>query len=117
MKRFACDGIIKISINKTTQISEVELRHNDLHTRPVNKSVSQSVKDFIKDNIDLLPREIYKRLVNVGLDISIKQNQIHFWWTELGQGRYKRCEDAFESAHIWLLENNYNVILQEIEPV
>ena len=66
------------------QISEVELRHKDLHIRPVNKSVSQSVKDFIKDNIDLLPREIYKRLVNEGLDLSIRQKQIHYWWSVLG---------------------------------
>jgi len=58
MERFACDGIIKVSIDKITQISEVELYHKCLHIRPVNKSVSQSVKDFIKDNIDLLPREI-----------------------------------------------------------
>ncbi|RGB39365.1 hypothetical protein C1646_803616, partial [Rhizophagus diaphanus] len=110
MKRFTCDGTIKISIDKNMKISEIELRHKDLHTRPVNKSVPQSVKDFIKENIDLLPREIYKRLVNNGLDISIKQKQIHFWWTELGQERYKCCEDAFESACIWLLENNYNII-------
>ena len=78
MERFACNGIIKISIDKTTQISEVDLHHKDLHIRPVNKSVLQSVKDFIKDNIDLLPREIYKRLVNNGLDISMKQKQVHF---------------------------------------
>ncbi|CAB4493690.1 unnamed protein product [Rhizophagus irregularis] len=38
MKRFTCDGTIKISIDKNTKISEVELRHKDLHTRPVNKS-------------------------------------------------------------------------------
>jgi len=85
MERFACDGIIKISVNKTTQISEIELHHKDLHVRPVNKSVPQVVKDFIKENIDLFPREIYKRLVNEGLDKSINQKQIHFWWTELGQ--------------------------------
>ena len=35
------------------------------------------MKEFIGKNIDLLPREIDARLVNEGLDISIRQKQIH----------------------------------------
>jgi len=117
MERFDCGGVIKISINKTTLLSEVELLHKDLHVRPIDKSVPQDVKEFIKDNIDLLPKEIYARLVDKGLNVLIRQKQIHFWWTQLGQGRYKRCEDAFDSACLWLSENNHYIILQEMEPV
>ena len=85
MERFDCEGVIKISINKITLLSEVELLHKDLHVRPIDKSVPQDVKEFIKDNIDLLPKEIYACLVDKGLNVLIRQKQIHFWWTQLGQ--------------------------------
>jgi len=48
-----------------------------LHIRSIGKSLPQNVKEFIGKNIDLLPREIDARLVNEGLDISIRQKQIH----------------------------------------
>lgn len=75
------------------------------------------MKEFIEKNISLLLREIYTCLVNEGLDISIRQSQVHFWWTHLGQGWYKRCEDAFDSTCLWLLENDYPIILKEVKPV
>ncbi len=68
------------------------------------------------DNIDLLPREIYKRLIEHGLDINIRQKQIHFWWTELGKNRYKRDEDPFLSAQKWLEEKSYQIIFQKETP-
>ena len=46
-----------------------------MHVKPIDKSLLQNVKEFIKKNIDLLPREIL-----------IRQKQIHFWWTQIGQG-------------------------------
>jgi hypothetical protein len=120
MKRFECDGILKISINKTTQVAKVSLYHKDLHAKPIDTSIPQDIKNFIASNIDLLPREIYARLINsedIDLPLFIKQKQIHFWWTQLGQDRYKRCNDAFESAYTWLLENKYEILLYEVEPV
>jgi hypothetical protein len=51
-ERYNCEGIIKISINKCAQIAEITLYHEDLHVRPINKSLPQSVKDFIETNID-----------------------------------------------------------------
>src|SRR5437762_1577686 len=59
MERFDCGGIVKISIDKLTLLSEVELFHKDLHVRPIDKFVPEDVKEFIKNNIDLLPKEIY----------------------------------------------------------
>ena len=44
MERFDCGGVIKISINKTTLLSEVELLHKDLHVRLVDKSIPQDIK-------------------------------------------------------------------------
>ena len=93
------------------------LDHKDLHRKPKNTSIPQNVKVFIKDNIDLLPREIYAHLVSEGMDLSVKQKQIHFWWSQLGQDQYKRYENAFKSTLLWLLENQHNIIMQEVEPV
>ncbi len=36
------------------------------------------MKDFIKDNINLLLKEIYVYFVNKGFDISIRQKYIYF---------------------------------------
>ena len=85
MERFECDSVLKISVNEITHIAEITLYHKDLHTKPINNSIPQNIKDFIKSNIDLLPREIYARLVSSeDLPLFIKQKQIHFWWTQLG---------------------------------
>src|ERR1044072_7983227 len=113
MERFECDGILKISVNEVTHIAEVTLYHKDLHVKPKDYSIPQNIKYFIKSNIDLLSREIYARLVSseeFDLPLYIKQKQIHFWWTQLGQDRYKRHNNAFESAYIWLLENQYKTL-------
>ena len=117
IERFDCGGFIKISINEITQMTEVTLYHRILHEKPMDMSITQNIKDFIKNNIDLLPREIYARLISEGINLLVRQKQIHFWWSQLGQDRYKRHDNAFESAYIWLLENQYNIILQQVEPV
>ncbi|GET00896.1 ATP-dependent DNA helicase Pif1 [Rhizophagus clarus] len=74
-----------------------------------NVTISPEIKRFILNNIDLLPREIYKRLVDHGLDINIRQKQIHFWWVELGKPRYKRDEDSFISAEKVAFRNRFKI--------
>ncbi|CAB4438821.1 unnamed protein product [Rhizophagus irregularis] len=115
MERFACKGCVKITIYENSTFSDIEIYHI-LHLARPNVTISPAVKQFILDNIDLLPREIYKRLVDRGLDINIWQKQIHFWWVELGKTRYKRDEDSFISAEKWLIEKSYQVIFQKENP-
>ncbi|CAG8722216.1 4620_t:CDS:2, partial [Rhizophagus irregularis] len=50
------------------------IKHH-LHPKKADTSISPEIKQFILDNIDLLPREIYKRLVEQGLNINIRQKQ------------------------------------------
>src|SRR5204863_7571188 len=102
-------------LNEDLTLSNIEIRHI-LHPTQLNVSVSHEIKQFIWDNIDLLPCEIYKRLVERGLSINIRQKQVHFWWTELGKNRYKRDENAFISAQKWLEENSYQIIFQKEVP-
>ena len=117
MKRFNCNGIIKIVVNKSSNVVNLSVNHDFLHKKPVNTEVTQDIKDFIRNNIDLLPREIYAQLVSKGLDPSIRQKQIHFWWSKLGQNRYRRDDDAFKSTIIWIKEKYKNIILEETIPV
>lgn len=117
MERFDCNGAIKITINQSTNIAKLVLKHKLIHERPKDITVPQTVKEYIKENIDLLPREIYARLVDNDMNILIRQKQIHFWWSELGKNRYKRQDDAFESAIQWLKEGQNKIILEEIQPV
>lgn len=117
MERFECNGTIKISINQSINIAKLIFKHKLVHEKPKDIAVPQSIKEFIKENIDLLPREIYAQLIDNGMNLEIRQKQIHFWWTELGQNRYKRQDDAFESVIQWLYEGQYKIILEETRPV
>jgi hypothetical protein len=117
MERFTCNGLIKITINNTSQVAELTLQHSILHRKPKKVSISQEVKTFIKRNMDLLPREIYSQLVRNNADPSIRQKHVHFWWSQFVQERYKRHNNAFESAILWLRERHYDIILNETEPV
>ena len=111
MSCYTCNGCVKITIHENLS-SNIKINHLLHSTRP-DISIPSEVKQFILDNIDLLPREIYKRLVERGLDINIRQKQVHFWWTELGKDRYKRDENPFISAKKWLEEKSYNIIFQK----
>jgi hypothetical protein len=73
---------------------QIHITH-DPHSPPSTHSVPDSVKDFIKENINLLPREIYAKLVSNGMDLSICQKQIHFWWSKFIVEYY---ENAFISV-------------------
>ncbi|GBC05165.1 hypothetical protein RclHR1_06070001 [Rhizophagus clarus] len=64
MERFKCNGIIKISVDNLNNMASISMKHDFLHKRPANVEVSQDIKDFIKEHIDLLHREIYVQLVS-----------------------------------------------------
>ncbi|CAB4433197.1 unnamed protein product [Rhizophagus irregularis] len=102
-------------INILHHLIYIEIKHH-LHPKKADTSISPEIKQFILDNIDLLPREIYKRLVEQGLDINIRQKQVHFWWSEIGKKRYKRDNDPFSSAQKWLEEKSYHIIFQKDNP-
>ena len=112
MEHFSCNGVVKITFYENSESSNIEI-HHILHSIQPNIAILPEIKSFILDNIDLLPREIYKRLIEHGLNINIHQKQIHFWWTELGKNRYKQNEDSFLSAQTWLKEKSYQIIFQK----
>jgi hypothetical protein len=63
MHRYTYNGCIKITIFKDLASSNnIEIKHF-LHPKRADISILPEIKQFILDNIDLLPREIYKRLV------------------------------------------------------
>ncbi len=68
--QFYCKSCIKIIIYKDSIFSNIEIYHI-LHLIWPDTSISSKVKKFILDNIDLLLWEIYKRLVEHGLNINI----------------------------------------------
>ena len=72
--RYFC---IKISIYEDLTLSDIDMQHI-LHPTRADISIPPEIKLFISENIDLLPCEIYKRLVECGLNLNIRQKQIHF---------------------------------------
>ena len=109
--------MLKITIDIAASTFQVHLVHECLHPPPSNHSVSDSVKDFIRENINFLPREIYAKLVSNGMDLAICQKQIYFWWSKFMSNNYKRNENAFISAKKWLEECNYEIIFYSESPI
>ena len=79
------------------KIASVNVIHKILHELPKEVGVSKCIKDFIAENIDLLPKEIYARLVENGLVLGI----LYFWLSKLGEARFKRDSNSFLSAKIF----------------
>ncbi|CAG8793302.1 43654_t:CDS:2, partial [Gigaspora margarita] len=118
MEQFDCSGTVKITINQSNNnIATLSLKHKLIHEQPKDITVSQDVKEFIRENIDQLLREIYAQLVGSSLNPLIWQKQIYFWWSELGQNRYKHQDDAFESAIQWFKEGQHKIILEQSQPI
>ena len=83
---------------------------------PNDSSVPDWVKNYISQNLDLFPQVIYKQLVSQEMPIHINQKQIHYWWSHYMTTKYKREEDAYDSAHEWLLEKGFEIIVESKEP-
>ena len=90
--------MIKINLNITANIFQIYIIHEYSHSSPLEHSISDDIKIFIKENVNLLPHEIYAKLVSNGMDLSIRQKQVHFWWSKFMADHYKRDENAFISA-------------------
>ncbi|CAI2171816.1 9887_t:CDS:2 [Funneliformis geosporum] len=65
-----------------------------LHPIRADVSISPEIKLFISENIDLLPHEIYKRLVERGLDLNIRQN-----WYVLQNSQFKIREIGVDATY------------------
>ncbi|CAG8802701.1 32217_t:CDS:2 [Gigaspora margarita] len=64
MERFNCDGILKIAIEREANKVKLTLKHKLIHAQTNDVTIPQSIKEFIEKYIDLLPREIYARLID-----------------------------------------------------
>ncbi|PKY21650.1 hypothetical protein RhiirB3_435306 [Rhizophagus irregularis] len=110
MDRYNCKGRIKILIDETEHIAYIVIKHHILHNLPPDVSVPETIKQFIKDNVDLFPQIIYSQLVTSGMDINIRQKQIHYWWPVYMIKQYKQHENSFILAQDWLNEFNYSTL-------
>lgn len=117
MDRFNCSGLLRITVYPKSAIVKIYALHQFAHAPPINNAISDNIKAFIQSNINMLPKEIYARLVEQGLSIGIRQKQIHFWWSMYATEKFKRNENAFISSALWLEEHNQQIILQLDSPV
>ncbi|CAB4443331.1 unnamed protein product [Rhizophagus irregularis] len=113
-ERFDCNGTIKLHIN--LHHAYIHIQHNDLHIAPTDFSIPDWVKDYILQNLDLFPQVIYAQLIKQEMPTFIRQKQIHYWWSQYMTKQYKRKDDAYDSAHDWLYEKGYEIIVVNKEP-
>ena len=115
-ERFNCNGTIKLLIDTSIYRADIHIKHDDLHLIPHDFSIPDWVKNYISQNLNLFPRVIYAQLVNQGIPIYIQQKQVHYWWSHYMVNKYKRKEDAYDSACEWLYEKGYEIITKHQKP-
>ena len=117
MERFDCKGRMKILVDETERTAHIVVKHHILHDLPPDVTVPETIKQFIKDNVNLFPQNIYSQLVANGMDNTIRQKQIHYWWSVYMTEQYKRHENSFISAQYWLNESNHSVLFMMDTPI
>ncbi|CAG8819273.1 12373_t:CDS:2 [Gigaspora margarita] len=79
MKWFNCSSAVKITISQlNNNIATLSLKHKLIYEQPKDITISQDIKEFIRENIDLLLQEIYAQLVGSGLNLLIGKNKSIF---------------------------------------
>lgn len=79
------------------------MQHDLLHIRPEKYNVSEEVKNSIRQQIHLVPKDIFSTLEFSHLELT--QKQVHFWQTQAIQEQYKKDDDQLVSAQIHLKES------------
>ncbi|KAI9136102.1 hypothetical protein BKA69DRAFT_1129384 [Paraphysoderma sedebokerense] len=80
--RYQCNGLINIFVPKdrSYQYIGMQYEHHEFHPREVNRSVSEKLKLFIKDNIDMSGKAIFDKfredIGNYDDDHSVTQQQV-----------------------------------------
>lgn len=112
MTRFNCNGILKVKFyGENVNRAVLKFKHNLLHARPEHYGVTPEIKDKIRQQLHLTPKEIYATLNYPDLT----QKQVHYWWTQQIQDVYKKNDNQLISAKILLEEAHLNVLVYSHE--
>jgi hypothetical protein len=108
LKRFLCRGkvAIQITVDGTFNTSYF---HGCVHEKRINTTPMQEVLDYIQENSALGPASLFFQLLLVYKDNReaikhLTQKQVYYYWSKSFEGKFKRCEDEFESAKIRITE-------------
>ena len=71
MKRFECNGILRITVDSTSTVAKITVSHEFAHSSPLDNVISDNVKTFIQQNINLLPKDIYSCLIEQNISTTI----------------------------------------------
>jgi hypothetical protein len=109
MARFKCNGTLKVKLNESSNRISLELLHDVLHPRPEKCGVTEEVKEKIRQQLELVPKDIFASLKASHPELT--QKQVHYWWTHQMQEQYKKNNDQLLSAKILLEEAAFNVFV------
>src|SRR5438128_72221 len=109
MVRFKCNGTLKVKHDETSNRITLKLLHDFFHPRPEKFAVTEEIKEEIRQQIRLLPKDIYASLQASHPELT--QKQVHYWWTQQMQEQYKKNNDQLLSAKILLEEAAFNVFM------
>ncbi|CAG8759367.1 299_t:CDS:2, partial [Gigaspora rosea] len=116
--RYACEGLLSIAINLTSNCANIKLSHKQLHQRPKYTMVSEQVKQYVRKNLVLRASELHHEIISKKLDgfETLTIDQVYFWWAREASKYYRRHENQYQSAKLLLHEKGFKVILDLNQP-
>ncbi|PKY33966.1 hypothetical protein RhiirB3_453302 [Rhizophagus irregularis] len=71
------DIYIKIVIDNSIQTANIVMQHDLLHIQPEKYNVSNEVKNSIRQQIHLVPKDIFSTFESIYSELTQKQNQLN----------------------------------------
>ncbi|CAG8848268.1 20812_t:CDS:1, partial [Racocetra persica] len=107
--RYACEGLLSIAIDLANNYANIKLSHKHLHQRPRHISVSEQVKQYIRENLVFRASELHREIITKKLDgfETLTVDQVYFWWAHEASKYYRRHEDQYQSAKLLLHEKGF----------
>src|ERR1044072_186923 len=118
ISRHKCNGYIMIKVDYENGLVFFKLNHI-LHSRPNHIETTNSIKQYINNNIKRSVSEIYHEIKDQQLSDYelLTKSQVYYWWNRQAILEYQRNKNENISARIFLQDKNYSIIFETTNPI
>ncbi len=98
---FACNGKLTIHLSTNCELAYIEIVHEIVHRKPQRAVITESIKQFIRENVHQGVRWLCRNLPDP--THLLTADQVYFWWAKFSKDIYQRAANPYEST-LMLLE-------------
>ncbi|KAF8967522.1 hypothetical protein BDZ97DRAFT_1656387 [Flammula alnicola] len=121
MDTFKCHGWLSITITDDGDDAFVKFQHEDDHVPYWNIDVPSEIQDFVRENLELSPTQLWDEILKKNPSPSFSRKAIYQIWHENESKKWKRDPDEVKSAKILLEEasekQNMNRNIYSVESI